>query len=102
MRPAAFLLLLAGCDVDWVGDEILQVPVHVVNQPLVLSNDTLEPVLWRFGARGSYSTAAGETLPVYLECAEGQLLCFETLPQHVFPTMCPPCGRGAVILRASP
>jgi len=67
----------------------------------VLGNDTADPVLWRFAAE-AFSTPPGATMAVYLDCAEGERLCFETLPQHAFPSMCPACGRGAVILRATP
>jgi len=97
---ARFALLLAGgCGLE--DDISLQRPVHRVNQPLVLGNDTADPVTWRFGGEG-FSTPPGATVAVYLDCADGERMCFETEPRHLFPSMCPLCGRGAVILRATP
>lgn len=97
---ALFALLLAGgCGLE--EDISLQRPAHRVNQPLVLGNDTADPVTWRFGGE-AFATQPGATVAVYVDCAEGERLCFETTPEHAFPSMCPPCGRGAVILRATP
>jgi hypothetical protein len=93
------MVLGAGCDFDWKGDEILPLPPRVVSQGMLLVNETDDPVVWRFGEQ-SWPTPARAQLAVFLECSDGARLCPETTPMHAFA--CISCGRGTVILRAQP
>lgn len=98
---ALLVLLLAGCDWDFAGDEILPRAPSVVTQALTLSNTTTEQVAWWVrGDRAAWGflTRPGERLPIQLECIEGERLCWSTTPEHLAD--CASCGRGALTLAA--
>lgn len=99
-------LLASGClDGECVDDDCLQRPENDVSQGFLLINATDGPVTWVFhdaGAMWAFGTPDRTPTEVFLGCKAGDVVTWETVPVHLFPTGRAQCGRGSVILRAEP